>query len=85
VVLAELPRVTLVGLKEQVRPGGEEYEKVTVPTNPARLWTWTWNVPVPPGAIATLDGLAVIENVLTAIVSVTRLVCVPDFPVTVTV
>jgi hypothetical protein len=82
------PRVTLVGLRVQVRPARETDEvRLTVPVNPFTGATVIVEVPIAPARIVTAVGLAVIWKSGTATLKVTVAVwdSVPLVPVTVTV
>ena len=53
------PRVTLVGLREQVRPADDTVkERLTVPVNPLRGETVIVEIAVVPALTVTLVGLA---------------------------
>jgi len=61
VEVPEVPRVTLVGVRVQVRPvtGEIEAESVTVPVKPWTAVTVTVDVPALPALTVTLVGLAI--------------------------
>ena len=62
VEVPDVPRVTLVGLRVQVRPvlGDTEEVSETVPVNPFWEVTVIVDVPLAPARTVTLVGLAVI-------------------------
>ena len=88
-VCGEVPNVTLVGVRVQVRPAGVDAEtvKATVPVRPLSAVTVIVDVPEPPASIwAGETTPAAIEksttvNVIVAVVWLR----VPSVPVTVTV
>lgn len=85
--MAEVPRVTLVGVREQVSPlGGETAaERDTVPVKPETLVTVIVDVPALPALTVTLVGLAVTVKSWTVKTIVAVLERDPLVPVTVTV
>ena len=86
VEVPDVPRVTLVGLRVQVRPVGETVEvSVTVPVNPFTLVTVMVEVAVAPTVVETLVGLAVTVKSRTVKATVADAELVPLVPVTVTV
>jgi hypothetical protein len=87
VLVPEVPSVTLVGERVQVRPvlGETLALRVTVPVKPRTLVTTMVDVPAAPVLAVTLDGLDVIVKSWTVIVTAVACTSDPLVPVTVTV
>lgn len=87
VEVPEVPRVTLVGLRAQVRPvaGETVVARVTVPVNPFTEVTVIVEVPVAPALTVTDVGLAVTVKSWTVTVTVAVRVKPALVPLTVTV
>jgi hypothetical protein len=82
----DVPRVTLAGLRLQVRPVGETAEvRLTVPVKPLTAVTVIVEVPIWPALTETLTGLAPIAMSWTVNVTVAERESDPIVPVTVTV
>jgi hypothetical protein len=88
-VCGEVPKVTLVGVRVQVRPAGVEAETVraTVPVKPLRAVTVIVEVPDPPANICAGDTVVAASEKSTTVNVIVAVVCesVPSVPVTVTV
>jgi hypothetical protein len=92
VSVEEPPAVTLVGLSEADAPDGTPVtDKLTVCAEPLVIVVLMVDVPLPPWATLTADGLAEIEKSFggggggALIVKVTVVLCVALVPVPVTV
>jgi hypothetical protein len=86
VEVPEVPRVTLVGVRVQVRPveGDTAAVRATVPVKPWTAVTVIVEVPEAPARIVTLVGLAATVKSLTVMFTVAEWVSVLLVPVTVT-
>jgi hypothetical protein len=88
-VCGEVPKVTLVGVRVQVRPEGVEAETVraTVPVRPLSAVTVIVEVPEPPASIwagVTVPG-EIEKSTTTKVIAAVVCDSVPSVPVTVTV
>jgi len=88
-VCGEVPNVTLVGLRVQVKPAGVEADTVneTVPVSPLTAVTVIVELPEPPARIWAGDTVPALIVKSTTVNVMAAVVCdsVPSVPVTVTV